>query len=33
VIKIEKGVYITKYKERQLKEQSLLNLDSVSINK
>lgn len=28
-----KGVYITKYKEKQLKEQSLLNLGSVSIDK
>ena len=28
-----KGIYITNYKEKQLKEQSLLNLGSVSINK
>lgn len=28
-----KGVYITNYKEKQLKEQPLLNLGSVSINK
>lgn len=28
-----KGVCVTKYKEKQLKEQPLLNLGSVSINK
>ena len=28
-----KGVHVTKYKEKRLKEQSLLNLGSVSINK
>ena len=28
-----KGVYLTNYKEKQLKEQPLLNLGSVSINK